>query len=185
MPPPSIAYFKSLQNIKCSMDQVTITKTARRYKPFNFLLPGGYVPRFPDPRDFRLAIVDEPPGILIKIEFLSPALNSVCVRVRLLLGIGLDFWPCSTDFPARIPLGHPDCFLFYKAAQTGCFLVGFGVQSSAWQLRVPAAEYMILNDYSANSTVHSILDLLLDALEEIHSFSNSRKLQVITCSHQC
>lgn len=137
------------------------------------------MPRFPDPRDFRLAIVDEPQGILIKIEFLSPALNSVSVRVRLMLGIGLDFWPSTTDFPARVPLGHSDCLLYYKAAQTGCFLVGFGVQSSAWQLRVPAAEYMILNDYSGSSTVHSVLDLLLDAMQEIHSFNSTRKLQVI------
>lgn len=138
-------------------------------------MTGGNVPRFPDPRDFRIAIVDEPQGIQIKIEFLSPALSTITIRIRLLLAIGLDFWPSTTDFPARIPLGHTDCLLYHKAAQTGCYLVGFGVQSSAWQLRAPAAEHMIFSDFGSNSTVRGVLDLLFDALEEVH---NVRKPQV-------
>lgn len=76
------------------------------------------MPRFPDPRDFRLAIVDEPNGIKLKVEFLSPALSNICIKVRLLVAIGVDAWPSSTDFPTRIPLGHADCLLYQKAAQT-------------------------------------------------------------------
>lgn len=79
---------------------------------------GGNVPRFPDPRDFRIAIVDEPDGIRLRIEFLSPALSNICIYVRLLVSIGLDFWPSSSNFPARVPLGHVDFLLYQKAAQT-------------------------------------------------------------------
>lgn len=85
-----------------------------------YFVTGGNTPRFPDPRDFRLAIVDDPTGVKIRVEFLSPALASVSIDVRLLLAIEIDAWPSSTDFPNRIPLGHTDCLLYYKAAQTVC-----------------------------------------------------------------
>lgn len=77
----------------------------------------GSTPRFPDPRDFRLAIVDEPGGIRIRLEFLSPALSSTSMNVRLLIGIESDAWPASTDFPGRVPLGHPDSLLYNEAGQ--------------------------------------------------------------------
>lgn len=83
-----------------------------------FYGPGGNVPRFPDPRDFRLAIVDEPGGIRLKLEFLSPALSNININVRVLVGIGVNSWPSSTEFPGRIPLGHTDCLLYHQAAQT-------------------------------------------------------------------
>lgn len=88
-------------------------------------ISAGNTPRFPDPRDFRLAIVDEPTGIRIRMEFLSPALESISIDVRLILALQVDAWPLSTDFPARISLGHSDCLLYYKAAQTvntSCFI---------------------------------------------------------------
>lgn len=83
-----------------------------------FYGPGGNVPRFPDPRDFRLAIIDEPGGIRLKLEFLSPALSNININVRILTGIGLNFWPSSTDFPWRVSLSHTDCLLYHQAAQT-------------------------------------------------------------------
>lgn len=79
---------------------------------------GGNVPRFPDPRDFRLAIIDEPNGIRLRVEFFSPALSNINIDVRLLVAIGLDAWPSSTDFPSRISFGHSDCLLYHQAAQT-------------------------------------------------------------------
>ncbi|KAJ8929182.1 hypothetical protein NQ314_018153 [Rhamnusium bicolor] len=129
--------------------------------------PGGNVPRFPDPRDFRLAIVDEPSGIRLRVDFLSPALSNISLDVRILVAIGIDTWPSSTNFPSRISLGHSDCLLYHHAAQTGMYLVGYGVQSSAWQIRVPAAEYVILNHYGPNSTVKTVLDILFNILEDI------------------
>ncbi|XP_017778096.1 PREDICTED: uncharacterized protein LOC108563814 [Nicrophorus vespilloides] len=132
----------------------------------------GNAPRFPDPRDFRLAIVDEPTGIRIRIEFLSPALSSLAMDVTILIGIEADSWPVSSDFPTRISLGHSDSLLYQLTAQTGLYLVGFGVQSSAWQMRVPAAEETILKNYSPNSTIHSILKLLKITLDEIYEESS-------------
>jgi hypothetical protein len=140
-----------------------------------FYGPGGNVPRFPDPRDFRLAIVDEPGGVRLKVEFLSPALSNISVDVRVLVGIRVDSWPSTTDFPGRVTLGHTDCLLYHQAAQTGMFLVGYGVQSSAWQIRLPAAQDTILNHYGPNSTITTILDVLYDALEEIDRIRQMKK----------
>lgn len=84
----------------------------------NFYLLAGNTPRFPDPRDFKLAIVDEPSGIRLRVGFLSPALATITIEVRLLVAVGLDVWPSSTNFPFRVPLGHADCVLYHKAAQT-------------------------------------------------------------------
>lgn len=83
-----------------------------------FYGPGGKVPRFPDVRDFRLAIVDEPGGARLKVEFLSPALSHITIDVRILVAIGIEAWPSSTDFPFRVSLGHTDCLLYQQAAQT-------------------------------------------------------------------
>nr|CAI5831640.1 unnamed protein product [Callosobruchus analis] len=129
--------------------------------------PGGNVPRFPDPRDFRLAIVDEPEGVRMRVEFLSPALNACSIEVRLLVAIGLDAWPSTTDFPARVPLGHADCLLYHQAVQTGMYLVGYGVQSSAWQIRLPATEYAIINHYGPNSTVRAVLNILYGIVDDV------------------
>lgn len=79
--------------------------------------PAGNSPRFPDPRDLRLAIVDEPNGIRIRVGFLSPALSSITIDVRLLLAVEVDSWPATTDFPSRVPFGHPDCLLYFRSAQ--------------------------------------------------------------------
>lgn len=76
------------------------------------------MPKFPDPRDFRLAIVDEPTGIRLRVEFLSPTLSNIIIEVRILVAIAIDAWPATTDFPMRISLGHSDCLLYHEAAQT-------------------------------------------------------------------
>ncbi|XP_076276024.1 uncharacterized protein LOC143206972 isoform X2 [Rhynchophorus ferrugineus] len=134
-----------------------------------FYGPSGNVPRFPDTRDFRLAIVDEPHGIKIKVEFLSPALSSISIKVMILIAIDVDMWPSSTDFPARVPLGHLDCLLYHQAAQSGMYLVGYGVHSAAWQIRLAAAEYYLFNHYGAKSTVRTVLDILYEILIDINT----------------
>lgn len=93
----------------------TVTKKTVQKK---FFYTGGNSPRYPDPRDLRLAIVDEPNGIRLRIEFLSPALANISINVRLLVAVGVDSWSASTDFPFRVSLGHSDCLLYYTAAQT-------------------------------------------------------------------
>ncbi|CAH1956180.1 unnamed protein product [Acanthoscelides obtectus] len=140
--------------------------------------PGGNVPRFPDPRDFRLAIVDEPEGVRMRVEFLSPALNACSVEVRVLVAIGLDAWPSTTDFPFRVPLGHADCLLYHQAAETGMYLVGYGVQSSAWQIRLPAAEYVIMNHYGPNSTVRTVLNILYGTVDDLDQARKTKRQQV-------
>lgn len=74
--------------------------------------------RYPEPRDFRLAIIDEPNGVKLRIGFLSPSLAGSDIEVRLLLAIGLEQWPRTCSFPQRIPLEHSECLLFYQAAET-------------------------------------------------------------------
>lgn len=107
------------------MTELQKNYTALIHPVYTYIVPisqhifaDGNVPRFPDPRDFKIAIVDEPDGIKLRVEFLSPALAHVCVDVRILVAIGVDSWPSTTDFPNRIPLGHVDCLLYHKAAQT-------------------------------------------------------------------
>ncbi|XP_025836461.1 uncharacterized protein LOC108742227 isoform X2 [Agrilus planipennis] len=131
--------------------------------------PVGNYSRFPDPRDFRLAIVDEPSGIRLRIGFLSPAIASVNIEVRLLVAIHIDSWPSTSDFPFRIPLWHADSLLYYRSAQTGMYLVGYGVHSSAWQIRVPAAEQMLLKNHSPFSTVTVLLKSLENILNGINA----------------
>ncbi|GJQ73347.1 hypothetical protein Trydic_g13716 [Trypoxylus dichotomus] len=136
---------------------------------------GGNSPRYPDPRDLRLAIVDEPGGIRLRIEFLSPVLANISINVRLLVAVGVDSWPGSTDFPFRVPLGHSDCLLYYTAAQTGMYLVGFGVHSAAWQIRLPGAEHAIINHYSSDSAIKLVSEILSLILEEINQHHNRGK----------
>ncbi|KAK5641536.1 hypothetical protein RI129_010083 [Pyrocoelia pectoralis] len=141
-----------------------------------FYGPSGNTPRFPNPRDFKLAIVDDPSGIRIRVGFHSPALSSITIDVRLLVGIGFDAWPSTSNFPLRIPLGHSDCLLYYKAAQTGLYLVGYGVQSNAWQIRLPAAECTLEKNYHPNSTVKKIIMTLSSVLLEINE--DHRRYQI-------
>lgn len=64
------------------------------------------------------------------------------------------------------------------------FLVGFGIQSSAWQMRVPAAENTILNHYGDTSIVRTILDILKFSEEEIDLPRSMKQYQVILNNNQ-
>lgn len=64
----------------------------------------------------RVAMIEDSEGILLRI--VVDGVKSREVEVRLLIGIGLSSWPCSTDYPQRIPLYHCDALLHYTAAQS-------------------------------------------------------------------
>ncbi|XP_069700714.1 uncharacterized protein [Periplaneta americana] len=134
--------------------------------------------RFPDPRDFRIAIVEGAPEVRLRIGFLSPALagsRAEDVEVKLILGVGCAGWPQSSDFPGRAPLGHIDCLLFQKAAQTGFYLVPgpphptvrCDDRTATWQVWVPAAELALLTHYSASSVPSRVLRVLETALQQL------------------
>lgn len=88
------------------------------YSHQNINLTDEEAAQFPDPSEFRIAIVDEPQGILLRLEFLSGKFANTCLDVKLLVAIGIDAWPSSSDFPERVPLVHPDCLLYNMAAET-------------------------------------------------------------------
>lgn len=58
------------------------------------------------------------------------------------------------------------------------YLVGCGVQSSAWQIRLPAAEYTIPNHNGITSTIRIILDILKILEEEIDIPRRLKQYQV-------
>ena len=58
------------------------------------------------------------------------------------------------------------------------FLVGYGIHSSAWQIRLPGAEYSLLNHYNSNSTVKTILEVLCYILNDINEQYDRSKQQV-------
>lgn len=49
---------------------------------------------------------------------LSPEGVLTGIEAKLALGVAYDGWPAGCDLPSRVPLGHPDALLFYKAAHT-------------------------------------------------------------------
>lgn len=82
------------------------------YKLIISVREGG---QFPSSRDYRIAIVEGSPWIRVRLA--GGALGNG-TEAKLALGIAFHGWPSGSDFPSRIPLGHPDALLFYKAAQT-------------------------------------------------------------------
>lgn len=58
------------------------------------------------------------------------------------------------------------------------YLVGYGVQSSAWQIRLPATEQILLSDFSQTSSISIISKVLNYIFEEISE--DHRKHQVRT-----
>lgn len=54
--------------------------------------------------------------------------------------------------------------------------MGYGVQSSAWQIRLPATEQILINDFSQTSSICTILKVLNCILDEI--IDDHRKHQV-------
>lgn len=70
----------------------------------------------PEPRNHRVAMIEDSGGILLRIGL--DGFKAHEVEVRLLIGIGVSAWPSLTDYPRRIPLYHCDALLHYTAAQS-------------------------------------------------------------------
>lgn len=57
--------------------------------------------------------------IRLRIGFLSPnVILDEDIDVILVLGIGLQGWPLTSDYPRRIPLINGDVLLHHQAATT-------------------------------------------------------------------
>ncbi|CAH0381304.1 unnamed protein product [Bemisia tabaci] len=137
--------------------------------------------RFPDPRDFRIAIVEGSQCVRLRVGFLSPGLMaSEDAEVTLVLGVGFSGWPASSDFTNRASVVHIDALLFHHAAATGFYLVPAGPhptvrcedKSSVWEFRFPAAETTLVSHYSGGSVVAKVLSVLFSVLVDIRNKQN-------------
>nr|XP_033330261.1 uncharacterized protein LOC117222598 isoform X2 [Megalopta genalis] len=133
-------------------------------------VPDGPVP---EPRDHRVALIEDSGGILFRIAL--DECKSREVEVRLLIGIGLSSWPSSADYPRRVPLYHCDALLHYTAAQSGMYAVAIGPYPGArcedratlWGIRVPAAEKIMSQHYAADSVPGLTESVLIEILHQL------------------
>ncbi|XP_075237677.1 uncharacterized protein LOC142333936 [Lycorma delicatula] len=150
--------------------------------------------RFPDPREFRIAIVEGVPCVRLRIGFLTSNNNNnnssssnilfelpdEDVKVILVLGLGQTGWPQTCDFPSRIPLTHIDALLYQHAATTGFYLVPAAPhptvrcddRTATWQFRFPAAECILITYYSDKSVPNRLLSTLRSIIDDVHQTSN-------------
>ncbi|BES96599.1 Hypothetical protein NTJ_09411 [Nesidiocoris tenuis] len=142
----------------------------------------SYNKKFPDPRDFRIAIVEGCSCVRLRVGMIYSTDVGVetDVEVTLVLGIGFTSWPSTAQFPSRIDITHPDCLLYHQASTTGFYVVPAPPhptlrcddRASAWQIRFPAAEQTLLKHYSANSMPSRVLAVLRALLYEIRATNN-------------
>nr|XP_012142955.1 PREDICTED: uncharacterized protein LOC100880684 [Megachile rotundata] len=127
----------------------------------------------PEPRNHRVAMIEDAGGILLRIGL--DGLKAREVEVRLLIGIGISSWPSLADYPRRIPLYHCDALLHYSVAQSGMYAVAVGPYSGArcenratlWRIRVPAAEKIMSQQYADDSVPALTESVLLEILYEL------------------
>ncbi|XP_014256560.1 uncharacterized protein LOC106670582 isoform X2 [Cimex lectularius] len=142
----------------------------------------GSVKKFPDPRDFRIAIVEGCSCVRLRVGMIYTTEVGVetDVEVTLVLGIGFTSWPSTAHFPTRIYLTHPDFLLYHQVSCTGFYVVPAPPhptlrcddRPSTWQIRFPAAEQSLLKHYSANSLPSRVLAVLRALLHEIRCTNN-------------
>uniref|UniRef100_A0ABD2XDQ4 Mab-21-like HhH/H2TH-like domain-containing protein n=2 Tax=Trichogramma kaykai TaxID=54128 RepID=A0ABD2XDQ4_9HYME len=130
----------------------------------------------PEMSEHRVVIVEDESCIVIKIGLTDPrSQQSLDVRVRLLIGIGVDSWPVCADYPRRVPLHHCDALLHYEAAQSGMYVVAEAPQQtlrcedrpSLWRVRLPAAEMILRGHYSDESVPALTEAALMRVLEQL------------------
>ncbi|XP_048509592.1 uncharacterized protein LOC105689999 [Athalia rosae] len=127
----------------------------------------------PEPRDHRVALVEDATGILLRIG-LSGSKNREA-EVRLLIGVAVPSWSILADYPRRIPLHHCDALLHLTAAQTGMYVVAVGPYPGArcedratlWRVRFPAAESVMQHHYHEDSVPASTTVVLWDILDQL------------------
>uniref|UniRef100_A0A8D8VYG2 Mab-21-like HhH/H2TH-like domain-containing protein n=1 Tax=Cacopsylla melanoneura TaxID=428564 RepID=A0A8D8VYG2_9HEMI len=145
--------------------------------------------KFPDPKDFKIAIVESTNCIHLKIGFLPdypvlPETEDAEVDVTLILAIEFQGWPQTTNFPARIPLSHIDALYFQHMATTGFYMVPAVPHPTircddrklCWQFRFPVAESMMVTNYSSNSLIHKVYRVLTTILEDIRRSSTAGRV---------
>ncbi|KAL0268435.1 UNVERIFIED_CONTAM: hypothetical protein PYX00_010387 [Menopon gallinae] len=137
--------------------------------------------RFPDPRDFRIAIVEGSPETRLHISFLSPTAQTLIgegdVEIVLILGIGATGWPLSSDYPSRYPLDHVDVILSYQSAQMDYYVVPKGPphaitcedRNTLWEIRPLPTEMFLEYHYSPISAIGRIFKILWLLLELLRS----------------
>ncbi|XP_015437680.1 PREDICTED: uncharacterized protein LOC107192853 [Dufourea novaeangliae] len=134
----------------------------------------------PEPKDHRVALIEDSGGILLRIAL--DGCKSREVEVRLLVGIGLSSWPSSADYPERVPLYHCDALFHYTVAHSGMYAMAVGPYPGArcedratlWGIRVPAAEKIMSQHYAADSVpglTESVLIEILHQLREGHALN--------------
>ncbi|CAK9812411.1 hypothetical protein ANTPLA_LOCUS7381 [Anthophora plagiata] len=127
----------------------------------------------PEPRNHRVAMIEDVSGILLRIGL--DGFKAREIEVRLLIGIGVSSWPSLADYPRRIPFYHCDALLHYAAAQSGMYAVAVGPYSGArcenratlWRVRVPAAEKIMSQHYAVDSVPALTESVLLEILYEL------------------
>ncbi|KAI5753092.1 hypothetical protein M8J77_023393 [Diaphorina citri] len=145
--------------------------------------------KFPDPKDFRIAIVESTNCIHLRIGFLPnyeilPETVDAEVDVTLILAIEFQGWPRTTDFPSRIPLSHIDALFFQNMATTGFYMmpavphptVRCDDRKLCWQFRFPVAESMMMTNYSSNSLINKVYRILITILEDIRRSSTAGRV---------
>ncbi|XP_063975069.1 uncharacterized protein LOC135161436 [Diachasmimorpha longicaudata] len=139
-----------------------------------------------EPRDHRVALVEDSSGILLRIGLRSH--KFIEVEVRLLIGIGVPTWSIHADYPRRVPLHHCDALLHYNAAQSGMYAVAVGPypgarcedRSTLWRIHVPATETIMNQHYSEESVpamTECVLMYVLDQLRGRISVNVPMKLK--------
>ncbi|XP_076625427.1 uncharacterized protein LOC143343923 isoform X1 [Colletes latitarsis] len=127
----------------------------------------------PEPRDHRVALIEDAGGILLRIGL--DGCKTREAEVRLLIGIGVSCWPSLSDYPRRVPLHHCDAILHYTAAQSGMYAVAVGPYTGArcedrvtlWGVRVPAAEKIMSQHYATDSVPALTESLLIEILHQL------------------
>ncbi|XP_026672873.1 uncharacterized protein LOC108629099 [Ceratina calcarata] len=127
----------------------------------------------PEPRNYRVAMIEDAGGILLRIGL--DGFKSCEAEVRLLIGVGVSSWPSLADYPQRIPLYHCDALLHYTAAQSGMYAVAVGPYSGArcenratlWRVRVLAAEKIMSQHYAVDSVPALTESVLLEILYQL------------------
>jgi len=81
---------------------------------YNIILNAGSTgsSKFPDPRDLRIAVVED--AQCIKLRISGPKTYGD-IAVVLLPAIEFSGWPKYTDVLSRIPLTHPDILIHQQA----------------------------------------------------------------------
>ncbi|XP_046467863.1 uncharacterized protein [Neodiprion pinetum] len=127
----------------------------------------------PEPRDHRVALVEDAAGILLRIG-IGGSKNREA-EVRLSIGLGVSSWSSLADYPRRVPLHHCDALLHLTAAQTGMYVVAVGPYPGArcedratlWRVRFPGAETAMKHHYHEDSVpalTETVLGGILDQL---------------------